>query len=168
MGGSGSSAEQEVSVNLRSRNCLFPKGWGRGGQETRDGSVTWAHRPVPGKKGRGRGRKRAGTCEVSCGAAGCNYRALGNRRHGPALLRHPLRGRRVYGHGRLALEFLNMKLFFDQHSRVQTTLRGSESSSSCSHPSLAFPFDPSRRAVFQFSMTNHQPTAGNGTDRPPS
>lgn len=90
VGGSGSSAEHEVSVNLRSRNCLFPKGWGRGGQETRDGSVTWAHRPVPGKKGRGRGRKRAGTCEVSCGAAGCNYRALGNRRHGPALLRHPL------------------------------------------------------------------------------
>lgn len=168
VGGSGSSAEHEVSVNLRSRNCLFPKGWGRGGQETRDGSVTWAHRPVPGKKGRGRGRKRAGTCEVSCGAAGCNYRALGNRRHGPALLRHPLRGRRVSGHGRLALEFLNMKLFFDQHSGVQTTLRGSESSSSCSHPSLAFPFDPSRRAVFQFSMTNHQPTAGNGTDRPPS
>lgn len=51
VGGSGSSAEHEVSVNLRSRNCLFPKGWGRGGQETRDGSVTWAHRPVPGRKG---------------------------------------------------------------------------------------------------------------------
>lgn len=30
VGGSGSSAEHEVSVNLRSRNCLFPKGWGEG------------------------------------------------------------------------------------------------------------------------------------------
>ena len=56
--------EPEIKEEL-----TLSQSWGKWGQETREESLTWVHRSVPGKKGRGwgssRGMKRTGTHEMS-------------------------------------------------------------------------------------------------------
>lgn len=130
-------SEHEASMNLRPKNSS-PKA---GGDQVRTPGkkVSWARRSVLGQRGRRGEGKAWGREGGGEGKATCNYGAFWNRLHGRAVVRHPEATPAVT----LAMvESLNSKLLLDQHSRVQTMLRVSESFSTFSHPHLGPSFWP--------------------------